>query len=415
MNNTMISIRDLGKEYQLGAIGGATLRETIADWWERKRSRTASPAAEKKKFWALRHIDFEVQKGEKIGIIGLNGAGKSTLLKILSRITAPTEGKAILNGSVASMLEVGTGFHGELTGRENIYLNGAILGMRKEEIDHKIEDIIQFSECERFIDTPVKRYSSGMYVKLAFSVAAHLDASILIMDEVLAVGDMKFQEKCLGKMKHVADHEGRTILYVSHNMNTIRKLCSRCIVLEHGKMVYDGEIEKAIALYTDRNFQLRVHNPLETLHPGVIKRMEFQALDVIQSKTCRYTHDDMYRFVLRFHAYVDYEHVHIRFIMRWHDDTPVGTFVSKDFSIEKDQDYRVNVALPLEQFPNGSYYIRITLSTVNSFGTHADLGRCEKAAYFIVERSGERYYGLDWVNWGWGAYLGRPAKMEISS
>ncbi|MFR2691321.1 MAG: ABC transporter ATP-binding protein [Enterocloster bolteae] len=183
---------------------------------------------------ALDNVSFKVYRGEAIGIIGHNGAGKSTLLKLLSRVTAPTSGTIYLNGRITSMLEVGTGFHPELTGRENIYMNGAILGMTKAEINRKIDNIIDFSEVRQFIDTPVKRYSSGMYVKLAFSVAAHLDSEILLMDEVLAVGDVKFQEKCLGRMGQASSQEGKTVLYVSHNMRTIRQLCTRCIVLKKG-------------------------------------------------------------------------------------------------------------------------------------------------------------------------------------
>ena len=187
-------------------------------------------------FLALDGVNLEVNRGERIGIIGANGAGKSTLLKVLCRITSPTDGRVRFRGRIASMLEVGTGFHAELTGRENIYLNGAILGMTKKEVASKIDSIIEFSECKKFIDTPVKRYSSGMFVKLAFAVAAHLDAEIMIMDEVLAVGDMHFQKKCIGKMRDLATEEDRTVLYVSHNMNTIRDLCDRCIVLDHGKI-----------------------------------------------------------------------------------------------------------------------------------------------------------------------------------
>ena len=194
-------------------------------------------------FLALDSVNLEVNRGERIGIIGANGAGKSTLLKVLCRITSPTDGRVRFRGRIASMLEVGTGFHAELTGRENIYLNGAILGMTKKEVTSKIDSIIEFSECEKFIDTPVKRYSSGMFVKLAFAVAAHLDAEIMIMDEVLAVGDMHFQKKCIGKMRDLATEEDRTVLYVSHNMNTIRDLCDRCIVLDHGKIVFDGDVE----------------------------------------------------------------------------------------------------------------------------------------------------------------------------
>ena len=200
-------------------------------------------------FLALDGVNLEVNRGERIGIIGANGAGKSTLLKVLCRITSPTDGRVRFRGRIASMLEVGTGFHAELTGRENIYLNGAILGMTKKEVTSKIDSIIEFSECEKFIDTPVKRYSSGMFVKLAFAVAAHLDAEIMIMDEVLAVGDMHFQKKRIGKMRDLATEEDRTVLYVSHNMNTIRDLCDRCIVLDHGKIVFDGDVEDAVKIY----------------------------------------------------------------------------------------------------------------------------------------------------------------------
>ncbi|MBP5434894.1 ABC transporter ATP-binding protein [bacterium] len=256
MTDFAIKIENLRKQYKLGAIGGGTLRSELQSWWARKRGKEdpnmqigqdCSNFGET--FWALDGINLEIKKGEALGIIGANGAGKSTLLKILSRVTAPTEGDIWINGRIASMLEVGTGFHGEMTGRENIYMNGAILGMSKKEVDEKIESIIDFSECRQFIDTPVKRYSSGMYVKLAFAVASHLDAEIMVMDEVLAVGDMKFQKKCLGKMGNAAQNEGKTVLYVSHNMATIRNLCSRCIVLDKGKMIFDGEVEKAISIY----------------------------------------------------------------------------------------------------------------------------------------------------------------------
>lgn len=198
--------------------------------------------------WALKDVSFEVKEGEILGIIGRNGAGKSTLLKILSRITKPTEGKAVINGRVGSLLEVGTGFHQELTGRENVYLNGAILGMRKAEIDKKFDEIVAFSEVDKFIDTPVKRYSSGMYVRLAFSVAAHLEAEILLVDEVLAVGDAKFQKKCSGKMGDVAK-KGRTVLFVSHNMAAINTLCQTCIVIDKGQIIHRGEAGDAVRFY----------------------------------------------------------------------------------------------------------------------------------------------------------------------
>ena len=257
-----IKIEGLRKRYRLGTIGGGTLKGDLESWWALKRGKEdpnskigAKTYKKNEIFYALDGIDLTIYKGERIGIIGHNGAGKSTLLKLLSRVTAPTEGRISIDGRIASMLEVGTGFNGELTGRENVYLNGAILGMSKAEVDAKIEQIIDFSEVRQFIDTPVKRYSSGMYVKLAFSVAAHLDSEIMIMDEVLAVGDMAFQKKCLAKMREVSEDEGRTVLYVSHNMNTIRQLCDRIIVLDHGKVVFEGDIEKGISIYLSvRNY-----------------------------------------------------------------------------------------------------------------------------------------------------------------
>lgn len=255
-DNCVIKTENLTKEYKLGVIGSGTLRHDLQSWYARKRGKDdpnlkigANQYSARESFLALDSLNIEIDRGERVGIIGANGAGKSTFLKLLSRVTSPTDGEFMFRGRIASMLEVGTGFHGELTGRENIYLNGAILGMSKAEITEKIDQIIEFSECEKFIDTPVKRYSSGMFVKLAFAVAAHLDAEILIMDEVLAVGDMQFQKKCITKMRKLAMDENRTILYVSHNMNTIRELCNRCIVLDHGKKIFDGDVEYAIKIY----------------------------------------------------------------------------------------------------------------------------------------------------------------------
>ncbi len=254
----IIKIENLSKEYRLGMIGGTTFRDEMqrlgAKLWKKEDPTLAigeRNRREKRTFLALKDISLNIHKGEAVGIIGHNGAGKSTLLKLLCRVTAPTHGTISYNGRIASMLEVGTGFHQELTGRENIYMNGAILGMSKKEIDSKMEEIIEFSECGPFIDTPVKRYSSGMYVKLAFAVAAHLDADIMIMDEVLAVGDMKFQQKCLRKMRSAASEDGKTVLYVSHNMSTIAQLCDRCVVLNHGQIIFEGSVSEGIQIYMD--------------------------------------------------------------------------------------------------------------------------------------------------------------------
>ena len=258
MSNIAIKAENVSKYYRLGVINNGTLWRDIQTWWALKRGRE-DPHSQigshkydgtAEGFWALKDLNFEINQGDRVGIIGHNDAGKSTLLKILSRITAPTEGSIKIKGRVASLLEVGTGFHGELTGRENIYLNGAILGMKRKEVDRKIDEIIAFSEIEQHIDTPVKRYSSGMYVRLAFAVAAHLDSEILIADEVLAVGDAAFQKKALGKMNELSSGQGRTVLFVSHNMAQVKKLCTKGIVLDKGRIVQqDDNIDSSINYY----------------------------------------------------------------------------------------------------------------------------------------------------------------------
>ncbi len=246
--NDAIRVEDLGKRYRIGGMpsGYRTLRDALASSLRRLSRREPPPS--KDTIWALRHINFNVERGQVLGIVGRNGAGKSTLLKLLSRVTDPTEGKAEIYGRVGSLLEVGTGFHPELTGRENIYLNGAILGMKRAEIERKFEEIVDFAEVRKFIDTPVKRYSSGMYLRLAFAVAAHLEPEILVVDEVLAVGDAEFQRKCLGKMSDVA-HEGRTVLFVSHNMSAILRLTEETIVLDKGQIVMRGPTPEAVDFY----------------------------------------------------------------------------------------------------------------------------------------------------------------------
>jgi lipopolysaccharide transport system ATP-binding protein len=243
MSNVAIRVENLSKEYNLGVIGSGTLYKDIQSFWARLRGKQDPNSklgidnkisSSSSSFLALDNVSFDIEKGDIVGIIGKNGAGKSTLLKIISRITSPSKGSIKINGRVGSLLEVGTGFHPELTGRENIYLNGAILGMRKLEITKKLDEIIAFSGVEKFIDTPVKRYSSGMYVRLAFAVASHLDTEILLIDEVLAVGDAEFQKKCLGKMDDISKNEGRTVVFVSHNMGAILNLCNNCMLVDNG-------------------------------------------------------------------------------------------------------------------------------------------------------------------------------------
>jgi lipopolysaccharide transport system ATP-binding protein len=255
MGDIAIHVEDIGKMYRIGGqtIKYHTLRETITENVSTTFRHITTGSRAKEEIWALRHIDFEVEQGQVLGIIGRNGAGKSTLLKILARVTQPTEGFAEIHGRVGSLLEVGTGFHPELTGRENIYLNGAILGMKKYEIDRKFDEIVSFAEVEKFMDTPVKRYSSGMYLRLAFAVAAHLEPEILVVDEVLAVGDAEFQRKCLGKMSDVAK-EGRTVLFVSHNMSAILRLTEAALVIEKGKIVYRGPSQESVDYYLAHDY-----------------------------------------------------------------------------------------------------------------------------------------------------------------
>lgn len=249
MAEPIISVRNISKRYRLGHIGMTTFRDELERTWHRLRGHPSGNGSSPHDFWALRDVSFDINPGEVVGVIGRNGAGKSTLLKILSRITEPTSGEIELRGRVGSLLEVGTGFHPELSGRDNIFLNGAMLGMNKAEIRRKFSAIVEFAEVDKFLDTPVKRYSSGMYVRLAFAVAAFLEPEILIVDEVLAVGDAQFQRKCIGRMQEIARDHNRTILFVSHSMPSIRRLCRRCAVLDGGRLLGIFPIDEAVELY----------------------------------------------------------------------------------------------------------------------------------------------------------------------
>ena len=272
MSQPVISVAGLGKRYYLAHEKRSdTLRDSLVQKFHRLGRRLAGgiPEADAEEFWALRDVSFDVNQGDVVGIIGRNGAGKSTLLKILSRITEPTAGTVRLRGRVASLLEVGTGFHPELSGRENIYLNGAILGMSRAEITRKFDEIVAFAEVERFLDTPVKHYSSGMYVRLAFAVAAHLEPEILIVDEVLAVGDVQFQKKCLGKMQDVARTSGRTVLFVSHNTSALQAICRTGLWLQAGRVVQAGSINECLSGYLASGAEAKVFTPVNTQKPHI--------------------------------------------------------------------------------------------------------------------------------------------------
>ena len=282
MSSIALRIQNISKKYRIGTVRHDTLRDQIAHIASSIFQRTKNSKVPSSEIWALKDVSFNVHHGEIVGIIGRNGAGKSTLLKILSRITAPTSGRVEIYGRVGSLLEVGTGFHPELTGRENIYLNGAILGMSRDEINRKFDEIVAFSEIEKFLDTPVKRYSSGMYVRLAFAVAAHFEPEILLVDEVLSVGDITFQKKCLGKMGEVS-REGRTVIFVSHNLTSIEHLCNKTIVLNNGKISYSGETSDSVQYYlqetTELSKQIRLKDREDRKGDGKLKFTKVSVFD----------------------------------------------------------------------------------------------------------------------------------------
>ena len=401
-----LQLHGLKKRYKLGQIGGGTLTADLQSWWARIRGKE-DPNVQVdtdqrlfgKTFMALNGIDLTVYKGEALGIIGTNGAGKSTLLKILSRVTGPTEGEIDIFGRIASMLEVGTGFHGEMTGRENIYMNGAILGMNREEIDSKMEDIIEFSEVRDFIDTPVKRYSSGMYVKLAFSVAAHLDSEILIMDEVLAVGDINFQQKCLKKMREVAKQEGKTVLYVSHNMNTIRQLCDRCIVLNQGKIIFDGDVEEAITVYSNTKImEMKTSYDLSNVERDgeVPDNFHFQSIELLNNNLDEKTGLE---FILTLMANKPTEHLILRIAVNNENGTAVGISFSKELSVHEGNN-RLRFSLDTTKLAPGQYTCQLVAAEYID-GTQTREDSIVDAFCFSVDEL-EPWYNMKWNKRFWG-------------
>ena len=385
MENREIAIQlsNVKKMYKLGQIGGGSLTRDLQSWWARVRGKDdpntiigTDRRLIGQTFMALNGIDLTVYKGEALGIIGGNGAGKSTLLKLLSRVTAPTEGEIDIYGRVASMLEVGTGFHGEMTGRENVYMNGAILGMTREEIDAKMEDIIEFSEVREFIDTPVKRYSSGMYVKLAFSVAAHLDSEIMIMDEVLAVGDMAFQKKCLDKMRDAAKKQGRTVLYVSHNMNTIRQLCDRCVVLDKGKVVFEGDVESSIDIYMNRQLDESVlRTYADYKRPAWMRNLKIKLLEAeyLGKVSPLFDADEKTLLRLKWENMQNIENLGLRVEVLDLADSPQATYVLFDFySGNKDASCEAVIELDSSMFMEGDYKTTYTFFLRDEFGNNVN-------------------------------------------
>ena len=409
MSETVIKVENLTKFYQLGLINHGTLAKDLQGWWAKLRGRddpnsrislTNSKNNDQNTdfIYALKDVSFDVQQGEVLGIIGANGAGKSTLLKILSRVTSPTSGCIKIKGRIGSLLEVGTGFHPELTGRENIYLNGAILGMRRHEIDKKLDEIIDFSGVEKFIDTPVKRYSSGMYVRLAFAVAAHLDPEILVVDEVLAVGDADFQKKCLGKMDDVSKKEGRTVLFVSHNMAAVRQLCTRGILLRNGELMFNGDIEGAIEIYLNQttavNEQFVSLKDYPRLYDFLGKEMHINSLSFTNWKNGIYAANEPITFDIEWESYIDAHDIYFYFIVEFNNGDRVGLAETASIdSVQANQKYSTHCSLFLDNLANGRYTFRINLYTKNSSGKHQAFDNIAKRIPFEIN------YPENNINW----------------
>lgn len=362
MSDTAISVKNLSKRYSIRHLNGAGdsssgLRHTLEDalrnplaWWKRRRIK-------KEEFWALKEVSFEVKAGEVVAVIGRNGAGKSTLLKILSRITEPTTGRIEITGRIASLLEVGTGFHAELTGRENIFLNGAILGMTRVEIKRKFDEIVAFSEIEKFLDTPVKRYSSGMYVRLAFSVAAHLEPDILIVDEVLAVGDTAFQKKCLGKMEEVSKKQGRTVLFVSHNLSAVLQLTTRAVVLDKGGVIFTGPTEKAVERYAGAVGDSTVLFPVENLPrkysgTGAVRFLSFR----FDRPLPIFSPGENFGFVAKVRAREHAPRIRFSMTIFTPEGTPVGTcFGAEQSGLRRGEEMEFEISIPRPPLAPGHY------------------------------------------------------------
>lgn len=381
MSNVVIRAEDISKQYRLGLVGTGTVKDDFKRWLHKLQGKDdpflkigdvndRSSKGESNYVWSLKDINFEINQGDSVGIIGRNGAGKSTLLKILSQVTQPTTGKIYTKGRIASLLEVGTGFHPEMTGRENIYLNGAILGMRKKEITRKLDEIIDFSGVERYIDTPVKRYSSGMYVRLAFAVAAYLESEILIVDEVLAVGDAEFQKKCLGKMGDVTSKDGRTVLFVSHNLAAVKSLCNRGILLENGNLKFDGDVEKCLEVYSDveKSENSKIIFDSNTKRTGN-KNIEFLSIEICNQnskKTQDYSIGDDLIITVKIKNNSGEKRSEIGIQVLSNDEMPLFHMMARDsnYEIHHDEEieeFQIKVN-DIRLFP-GFYYINITSSS----------------------------------------------------
>ncbi len=398
--NPLIKVENLSKQYRLGLIGSGTMKDDFTKWWSNIRGKEnpllklgetndRTTIGNSDYVWSLKDINFNVNQGDVLGIIGRNGAGKSTLLKILSRITAPTTGTVKIKGRVASLLEVGTGFHPELTGRENIYLNGAILGMKKHEITKKLDEIIEFSSVERYIDTPVKRYSSGMYVRLAFAVAAHLEPEILIIDEVLAVGDSEFQNKCLGKIKDISG-EGRTVLFVSHNMGSVQNLCNRGILLNNGEVLFDGSSSEAIDAYVSSAINFNTSsifdNTKENRNDDLMFELDIKSIEFVNVfPNNQYATNDDITVRLTIFANKGVDNFRIAFNIFTLQEVPVGAHFTPDkFCVNKGSEIKIDLKIKNHQLAKGQYYFGFALGQGNEVTGVKDFDMVLKSLFFEI-------------------------------
>ncbi len=414
--STAIEFNNISKLYRLGLVSTGTIAHDLKRWWTVNVRREEDPYLKigetndrstkggSDYVWALKDIDFKVEQGDVVGIIGKNGAGKSTLLKLLSKVTAPTTGEIRARGRIGSLLEVGTGFHPEMTGRENIYMNGAILGMTKQEISRKLDEIIDFSGCERYIDTPVKRYSSGMMVRLGFAVAAHLDPEILVVDEVLAVGDAEFQKKAIGKMQDVSRGEGRTVLFVSHNMGSVRKLCNRGVVLRNGLLYYDGDINSAINYYLeDASFEnvkyVEVTNAIRDRSRSL--EVEFLSCELMD-KSDTYASDEDIPIRVTIQAHRNVEECRINIAIFDVNDAPIGSYSSDEFfSIRNEQILSLDYNLHSPHLAMGDYYVAFSVGLGNAKEGETNFDVIHRALSFTIDRLTKDVFFLKWDK-GWG-------------
>ena len=419
MAERLLEVDNVSKRYRLGQLNGYTLHDDITSWFARIRGKedpnstlgTDPARIQGQELLALRDVSLNVDRGDALAITGRNGAGKSTLLKLISRITLPSAGEIRIRGRVASLLEIGTGFHQDLTGRDNIFLNGAILGMSRQETASKLDRIIDFSEIGPFIDTPVKRYSSGMYVKLAFAVAAHLDPDVLICDEVLAVGDLAFQQKCLEKMREVAQ-DGRAVLYVSHNMRTVAQLCNRGIFLESGKLEYDGTTDRAIELYSGSGMLDRDRDLNSMPRPkdrGITMRM--MRMLIHDDQHLEYDMGGTMDFTLTAESYVADPRLRVRVIIYNSMVTPIAMTQTDSFEVRAGETFSVNIRMPLDGLAPGEYGTKMSLISATPRGGSCYYDTILDVGHFIIMDDPARNAGFVWSTSLWGNIRMKPLEM----